>query len=157
MKVHEYQSEIWLPRPLDEVFEFFSDAANLERLTPPWVQFRILTPLPIAMKAGSLIDYQIRIYGFPLRWQTEITEWEPGRRFVDVQRRGPYRMWVHEHRFEQRNDGTLMHDLVRYGVPGGEIIHRLFVCRDVERIFAFRREKMLELFTATDRAIEMAG
>lgn len=142
---------------MDEVFEFFSNAGNLGALTPPWVEFQILTPVPIPMRAGALIDYRLRIHGLPIRWRTEITEWEPGHRFVDEQRRGPYRMWVHEHLFEQHADGTLMRDLVRYAVPGGEFIHRLFVRRDVERIFDFRRARMLEIFGQPHPAAQLAG
>jgi ligand-binding SRPBCC domain-containing protein len=97
------------------------------------------------MKAGTLIDYRLRIRGLPVRWQTEITAWQPPHRFVDEQKRGPYRLWVHEHRFESKAGGTLCTDHVRYAVPGGEWVHRLFVRRDVERIFAFRAVRLGEL------------
>jgi len=97
------------------------------------------------MKAGTLIDYQFRIRGLPVRWRTEITAWQPPHRFVDEQKRGPYRLWVHEHRFEPNDGGTLCTDHVRYAVPGGKLVHRLFVRPDVERIFAFRAEKLRKL------------
>jgi ligand-binding SRPBCC domain-containing protein len=138
-------SEIWLARPPEEVFAFFADAANLQTLTPPWLDFTILTPAPILMRPGTLIDYRLRLHGFPIRWQSEITVWEPPHRFVDEQRRGPYKLWLHEHRFEAREGGTQVTDDVRYAVPGGRLTDRLFVRRDVERIFAFRREKLQAL------------
>jgi ligand-binding SRPBCC domain-containing protein len=140
------RSEIWLPRPLKEVFAFFADAGNLQALTPAWLDFTILTPRTISMRPGTLIDYRLRLRGFPIRWQSEITAWEPPHRFVDEQRRGPYKLWVHEHGFEVRNGGTQVADLVRYAAPGGRLVDWLFVRRDVERIFAFRREQLLTLF-----------
>jgi ligand-binding SRPBCC domain-containing protein len=140
------RSEIWLPRPLEETFAFFADAANLQTITPGWLDFTILTPRPIQMRVGALIDYRLRVRGFPIRWQSEITAWEPPHRFVDEQRRGPYRLWVHEHHFETRDSGTQVADLVRYAAPGGRLVDWLFVRRDVERIFKFRRETLLTLF-----------
>lgn len=148
MKAYTLQVEQWLPRPLEEVFAFFADAHNLQALTPPWVHFHILTPAPIAMRAGTLIDYRIRVHGFPIRWRTEIQEWSPPHRFVDVQLRGPYRLWHHTHTFEARDGGTLCRDEVRYRPFGGALIQRLFVRGDVERIFAFRRDKLAALFPA---------
>ena len=146
MKTHILRSEIWLPRPVEEVFDFFSNAENLAVLTPPWVSFCILTPCPITMHAGTIIDYRIGIHGIPLPWRTEITEWEPTRRFVDVQRRGPYRLWRHQHEFEPRDGGTLCRDTVAYAVFFEFLIHPLFVRKDVAAIFASREEKMRELF-----------
>jgi ligand-binding SRPBCC domain-containing protein len=146
MKTQTFETEMWLKRPLKEVCAFFSDARNLERITPPWVRFRILTPGEIPMKAGALIDYTIRVRGIPLRWQSEITAWEPGRRFVDVQRRGPYRMWVHEHRFAEKNGRTLVEDRVEYAVPGGALVKKLFVANDVAKIFAYRKSRLEEMF-----------
>ncbi len=137
--------ELWLPRPRAEVFPFFADARNLEVITPPWLRFQILTPLPIEMRPGTLIDYRIRVRGIPLRWRTEITEWQPPERFVDVQARGPYRLWHHVHIFEEHEGGTRCADLVRYWPRGGAWINRWFVRRDVERIFEYRRQRLLEL------------
>jgi hypothetical protein len=139
-------AELWLPQPRDAVFAFFSDARNLETITPPWLRFEILTPSPIAMRVGARIDYKLRLHGVPLRWQSEITAWEPPVRFVDEQRRGPYREWRHEHRFDETDGGTLVIDHVDYRVPGGAMVETLFVRPDVERIFAFRREKLREVF-----------
>ena len=139
------ESDLWLPRPLDEVFAFFSDAANLERLTPPWLHFRILTPKPIAMRRGTLIDYSIRIHGLPISWQSEISVWDPPHQFVDIQRRGPYRRWHHTHGFAAVKGGTHVTDVVEFDVPFGFIAGR-FVKRDVENIFAFRTEALSTLF-----------
>jgi ligand-binding SRPBCC domain-containing protein len=146
---HVLRREQWLPRPIDEVFAFFSDARNLEAITPPWLGFRILTPGPIEMKAGTTIRYQIRLRGLPLRWLTEIQRWDPPREFVDVQLRGPYRLWHHTHRFEPVDGGTMVHDVVRYALgfgPIGRLVHAWTVRRDVEAIFDYRARRMEELF-----------
>ena len=144
MKVFEIRKEVWLPRSIDEVFDFFSDAHNLERLTPPTLRFEILTPSPIRMTTGTMIDYKLRLRGIPVRWQSEITVWEPPHRFVDEQRRGPYRMWKHEHTFVESGGGVLAKDRVTYAVPGGALINTLFVARDVRNIFDYRAERLLE-------------
>jgi ligand-binding SRPBCC domain-containing protein len=146
MKVRDFVSELWLPRPREEIFAFFSDARNLDAITPPWVRFRMETAGPIEMKAGALIDYKLRVRGLPIRWRTKITEWEPPVRFVDEQLRGPYRLWIHEHEFESRDGGTLVRDRVRYAVPFDFLVHRLFVRGDVARIFAYRTEELLRRF-----------
>jgi ligand-binding SRPBCC domain-containing protein len=146
MKFRHFESELWLPRPRQEVFAFFADAANLDAITPPWVKFQTITPGPIEMRAGTLIDHRLRIRGFPIRWRTKITAWEPPARFVDEQIRGPYRLWVHEHLFEERDGGTLVADRVRYAVPLDFIVHPLLVRRDVERIFAWRTECLKRRF-----------
>ena len=130
----------WFPVPRATAFAFFGDAANLEAITPPWLQFEVLTPRPIEMHTGQLIDYKLRLHYFPVRWRTEISTWEPPVRFVDRQLQGPYRFWVHEHTFEEQEGGTLVRDRVEYQVPGGRLIHALLVRRDLERIFAFRRQ-----------------
>jgi len=139
---HLLRDQIWLPYRREDVFAFFSDAHNLERLTPEWLNFQILSSLDEGIREGSLIDYKLRLRGVPIRWQTEISVWEPSSRFVDEMRRGPYREWIHEHRFEERDDGTLMTDEVRYAVPGGGLVHRLLVRPDLERIFRYRREQL---------------
>jgi ligand-binding SRPBCC domain-containing protein len=150
VKTHKLQTDIWVPRPLDEVFRFFADARNLQKITPPWLDFRITTQGEITMREGALIDYKLKVRGIPIRWRSEIAVWEPPRRFVDKQLKGPYRLWNHEHRFEERDGGTLVTDDVQYSVYGGEIIRRLFVARDVDKIFAYRTEKMRELFGSAD-------
>ena len=138
-------SELSLALPRAEVFPFFADAFNLEAITPPWLRFRILTPHPIEMGVGTLIDYRLRLHGIPVRWQTAITAWEPPSRFVDEQLVGPYRRWVHEHTFEDRGGATLVRDRVDYEVTGGALVERLFVQRDLERTFAFRRAALRRL------------
>lgn len=153
MKTSFLDSEIWLPKPLEEIFHFFSDAHNLEIITPPFLRFEVLTQDPIEMREGTLIDYRIRFHGIPLRWRTRIDVWEPPHQFVDDQIRGPYRLWRHEHSFERRDNGTLCLDRVRYAVPGRPLIDRLFVRRDVEKIFEFRRKKLLDFFQG-DRSFE---
>ena len=151
LKPREFITEVWLPGRLTDIFAFFADARNLEVLTPGWLKFRILTPGPIEMRTGALIRYRLKLRGIPISWLTEITAWEPPHRFVDEQRRGPYRLWIHEHRFQEKDDGTLMTDSLRYAVPGGILVDRLFVRRDVERIFAFREARMRELFGRTSQ------
>jgi ligand-binding SRPBCC domain-containing protein len=139
------ESDVWLPRPLDEVFAFFADAANLEALTPAWLHFRIRTPRPVAMRAGTLIDYAIRVHGVPISWQSEISVWEPPHRFVDIQRRGPYRRWEHTHSFGEAQGGTRVSDSVEFDVPLA-FAAGWFVKRDVEKIFAFRRQALRDRF-----------
>jgi ligand-binding SRPBCC domain-containing protein len=146
-----FHAELLLPLSIDEIFPFFAEARNLETLTPPWLKFEVLTPAPITLRTGALIDYRIRVHGLPIRWRTEIVEWNPPHRFVDVQLSGPYRLWHHTHTFEERGNSTLCRDDVRYWPRGGAIIDRLFVRRDVERIFAFRQQKLRELFGAKNR------
>lgn len=117
-----------------------------EWLTPPWLNFKVLTLSPVAIRAGALIDYKIRLRGIPIRWQSEIIVWEPQRRFVDKQRRGPYRLWHHEHSFESRDGGTLCTDVVRYAVWFDFAVHALLIRPDIERIFAFRQKVLARLF-----------
>ncbi len=135
-----------MPRPRSEIFPFFADARNLQKLTPSNVQFKILTEGEIEMKEGTLIDYRIKIRGIPIRWRTEITAWEPPDRFADVQLKGPYRQWIHEHVFVDEGPTTLVQDRVRYKVLGGGLIHWLAVKRDVVKIFTYRDEMMAKLF-----------
>jgi ligand-binding SRPBCC domain-containing protein len=138
--------EVSLPFPREQVFAFFSEPRNLEALTPNWLKFHILTPSPIEMRVGTVIEYRLRVHGVPLRWTSEITAWEPPVRFVDKQIHGPYRLWEHEHRFEERGGNTVVIDEVRYAVPGGKLMERWVVRRDLEKVFAFRERKLLEIF-----------
>ena len=147
MRTFTLTNELWLPQPPAEVFPFFADASNLERLTPPSLRFQILTPSPIEMVVGTLIDYRIRLRGIPMRWQSEITEWEPPHRFVDEQRRGPYRQWIHEHTFTPQDGGTLAVDIVQYAVLGGVTIQRLFVAPELRRIFDYRNATLENYFS----------
>ena len=152
MKEFTLHAELWLPRPRAEVFPFFGEARNLETLTPPWLRFEVLTPAPIEMRTGTLIDYRIRLHGIPIRWRTEIVEWTPPRRFVDLQRRGPYTLWHHTHTFEERDGGTLCEDHVRYRPRGGALMDWLLVRRDVRRIFHYRQQRLKELLVKTPSA-----
>ena len=144
---HVLRREQRLPGPPDAVFGFFADASNLEAITPGWLAFRIVTPRPIEMRVGALIEYRLRLHGVPVSWLTRIEEWEPGVRFVDAQLSGPYRLWHHTHEFEPDGaGGTIMRDTVRYALPLGplgDLAHRLVVERDLERIFDFRAETIL--------------
>jgi ligand-binding SRPBCC domain-containing protein len=132
--------------PLLTTFAFFADAANLGRLTPPWVRFSIVTPLPIVMRAGLEIDYRIRLRGVPLTWTSRIDVWEPHHRFVDRQLAGPYLWWRHEHRFETAGDATRVIDEIEY-LPRAAWITGAVVRQDVERIFRYRQEALQQTFS----------
>jgi ligand-binding SRPBCC domain-containing protein len=143
---YQLHQSVWVPSPLSEVFDFFSDPANLEYLTPRWLRFRIATPTPFEMRPGQMIDYRLRLHGIPLRWRSEITAWDPPYRFVDEQRRGPYRLWRHEHRFEETKGGTTVVDQVSYVPRGGALVHRLFVRPNLTTIFDYRQAQLRERF-----------
>jgi ligand-binding SRPBCC domain-containing protein len=137
---HTFETSMFLPVARERAFAFFSDATNLGRITPPELGFEILTPLPISLAEGTLIDYRIRLYGVPMRWRTRIASWDAPNAFVDEQLRGPYRTWVHSHRFRERDGGTEISDSVRwalYAHPFSEIV-RPFVEWQIEKIFRFR-------------------
>lgn len=152
---HALDWSVHLPLGIEEVFSFFSDAGNLHVLTPAELGFRILTPRPIEMGEGTLIDYALRLHGVPLSWRSRISSWRPPHRFVDEQVRGPYASWIHEHRFEEVDGGTVVTDAVRYRLP----LHPLslpvlpFVRVQLRRIFAFRESALrLHLLGASDDA-----
>jgi ligand-binding SRPBCC domain-containing protein len=139
--------EQWVPKPQDEVFDFFSNPRNLQALTPGWINFRILEA-PTELKQGSLIRYVLRWGIIPMRWKTEITEWNPPHQFVDDQISGPYALWRHEHQFSALGEGTMVRDHVEYALPlwpASIPVHRLIVRRDLERIFNFRTQRLTEL------------
>jgi ligand-binding SRPBCC domain-containing protein len=146
MSEFKFNAELRLPRSRQEIFPFFSEARNLEKITPPWLKFEVLTPAPIVMRPGTLIDYRIKIHGVSIRWQTEIIEWNPPHRFVDVQLTGPYTLWHHAHTFTEQDGETLCRDDVRYRPRGGALTNWLFVRRDVERIFQYRQQRLLAIF-----------
>ncbi len=148
----QLKSSQFLSYPQEQVFEFFSDAFKLQSLTPTWLHFSVVTPPPICIAAGTLIDYRLKIHGVPMRWQSRIRVWEPPWRFVDEQTRGPYRRWHHQHEFEPADGGTLCRDTVEYAVFGGSLINMLFVRPDLFKIFAFRQSRLRELFPTTDTA-----
>lgn len=146
--IYELATWQWLPRPPPEVFAFFADVHNLERITPAFLHFQVLSPDRIEMRPGALIDYRLRLRGVPLRWQSEITAWEPPVRFVDAQRRGPYRRWDHTHTFDEEAGGTMVRDRVFYRLPGPDLLTRavnaLLVEPDTRRIFRFRHAALEE-------------
>ena len=148
MTVFKLHRELWVPQPLPVVFEFFARPENLERITPPWLRFRILSPSPIEMKQGATIAYSLRVRGIRLRWLTEIERWNPPFGFIDVQTKGPYRLWRHTHRFSEVEGGTSIVDTVHYALPFGvlgRLAHRLLVARDLSRIFDYRARRVQEL------------
>ena len=150
MPTFELTTDTWLPQPPEEVFAFFGDAANLDAMTPPWLNFRILSRMPVDMRPGAIIEYALKLHGVPVRWRTEITDWTPPARFVDEQRRGPYRRWVHTHTFTPERGGTQMADRVVYEVPGGRLVNRLFVARELRQIFRFRADALRRAFGVDD-------
>jgi len=146
---YRLEQEQFISRPRTEVFAFFSDAMNLERLTPPFLNFKVLTPAPIEMKADAIIDYTLSLYGVGFHWKTRIESFTPESSFVDTQERGPYALWHHTHTFEDAPGGTLMRDLVVYRLPLGPlgpIGHSLFVRSQLQRIFDYRRAAISEIF-----------
>lgn len=149
MRAHVFEAEQRVQAPLADVFEFFSHPGNLERITPPWLSFSLTGGTPETVGAGTLIAYKLRLHGVPVGWVTRIEEFEPQRRFVDTQLRGPYRLWHHRHEFEADGDATIVRDRVRYQLPFGilgALAHLAFVRRDVERIFAHRHRAIEQIF-----------
>ncbi|MBD3334937.1 MAG: CDP-paratose 2-epimerase [Candidatus Eisenbacteria bacterium] len=151
MTQHILERECVIPGPVDAVFEFVADARNLNAITPPWLKIQIVSPDNLEMRAGLVIEYRMWLRWIPFHWESEITQWGPPHRFTEVQRRGPYKSWVHAHVFEDHPEGTLLTDLVTYTAPGGRMVRSLLVTPDLERIFDYRQEKLIENF-ATGRA-----
>lgn len=151
-RTHTLERQQRIERPLAEVFAFFAEAQNLEAITPPFLRFHLLTPTPVAMRAGTRIDYEIFLLGVPMRWRSHISTWDPGVRFVDEQERGPYALWHHTHDFEAVGEATIVRDTVKYREPFGPlgtIAHHLFIARTLKAIFDYRR-------VATQRLLENA-
>ncbi len=149
MRFYRLEREQWIDRPLGLVFRFFSDAENLGRITPPWMDFQLRTPTPIEMKSGTVIDYRIRLAGFPVRWRTRIDRWDARIGFVDVQESGPYRHWEHFHEFEGIGGGVLVKDRVVYGLPLGPLgraAHAVAVRATLAAIFDYRFTRVREIF-----------
>ena len=147
-RCHLLSTFVELPVERETLFTFFGDVFQLETITPPWLNFRVTTPAPIEMKADTVIDYQLKLHGIPIRWRSHIPSWDPPYSFIDRQLKGPYWLWEHLHSFETTPTGTLVRDEVKYRVPGGRLINRLFVQKDLERIFKYRQEKMGEIFSS---------
>lgn len=150
MAEHVIARDLIIGNPRDEVFSFFGDATNLERITPPELGFHILTPQPIELQQGTLIDYRLSLHGIPMKWRSEISVWDPPHEFVDIQLRGPYAQWIHRHKFDEITPNkTLISDEVRYKLPFapfGDLAHFL-VRRQLERIFDYRTEVVREIFS----------
>lgn len=159
VKVNKLECSQRVAAPLEAVFGFFSEAQNLARLTPPSMHFEILTPMPIVMKAGTLIDYRLRLLGVPVQWQTRIETYEPQqRRFVDTQLRGPYKTWRHTHTFLPEDDKTIVCDHIDYAMPFGllgEVAHSVFAKAELRRLFAYRGETAQTIWPGSD-AIQIA-
>ena len=151
MKVYTLKKEQKISKNINEVFDFFSKPENLSTITPDRMGFKILTPSPIDMKDGALIDYTVRIMFIPIRWRTLITKYAPPNLFVDQQLKGPYSMWHHTHTFKKLSEEeTLIEDIVKYCVPFGfigGIVHYLYIKKDLESIFSYRKEKIKEIFS----------
>jgi ligand-binding SRPBCC domain-containing protein len=148
VRVHVLERSQRVPLSVDDAFAFYGDADNLERITPPWLRFRILDPRPGALRAGARLEYSLVLHRFPVHWTTEIRIWEPPHHFVDFQVRGPYRMWEHTHTFEAVGGGTVIADRIRYAIPYGPLgalAHVAFVRRDLRRIFDYRRDAVAAL------------
>jgi ligand-binding SRPBCC domain-containing protein len=154
---HTLTARMWLPLPIEPVFAFFCNVKNLDAITPPGVHFRVMTPAPIVLGVGALIDYRLRIRGIPIRWQSEITVWDPPVQFVDEQRRGPYRRWRHCHDFEAHAGGTWVRDHVEYLARGWvcePVLNRLLVAPDLRTIFAYRQKRIRDLLAPQSQAEE---
>jgi ligand-binding SRPBCC domain-containing protein len=148
MAERRFRNEMQIDKTPEDVFAFFSNAANLNRITPPWLHFKILNP-DVKLQKGSLIRYRLRLRGIPLKWISEITEWNPPHYFVDAQIKGPYRTWIHKHEFIAEDSVTHMIDEVRYSLPGSflePLVNRFFVEPDIKRIFQFRTKVIEEIF-----------
>jgi len=149
--MHTLIKETVINKPLNEVFEFFSKAENLNLITPPELQFKILSPQPIIIEQGCTIDYKIKLSGIPFKWKTQITVFDPEKRFIDMQIKGPYKVWIHEHIFEEREGKTYMKDIVHYLSPGWflePLINKLFVEKRVRAIFEYREQVLKEHFNS---------
>jgi ligand-binding SRPBCC domain-containing protein len=147
--MHTLTTSMRLPLARDQVFAFFAEASNLERITPPELGFEMVTPQPIHLSEGTCIEYRLHLFGIPFSWQSEIQRWNPPEEFVDVQRRGPYKHWVHTHRFQEEQGVTTIEDHVEYALPYaplGELVYPL-VRLQLHRIFRYRQHAIRAYFS----------
>jgi ligand-binding SRPBCC domain-containing protein len=152
---YRLETRLHVPASLDSVFAFFSNATHLQTITPPALDFRVLTPA-VEMQQGARLDYRLKLRGVPFRWQSEITAWEPGVRFRDEQRRGPYKYWKHLHLFQANGNGTIVEDAIDYDVPGGRMVHDWIVAPELMRIFTYRQHKLQEIFGGRSNGVKVA-
>lgn len=153
MTPHIFRCEQFLNHSPEKVFDFFKKPENLDSVTPKALGFKILTPSPIRMEKGAVIDYTIRLYGIPMKWKTQISDYQPPHSFTDTQLKGPYRTWIHTHRFIAQADGTLMTDEVQYTIPFeplSEIGRKLFVEKEIKKIFSYRKEVIAQIFARSE-------
>jgi ligand-binding SRPBCC domain-containing protein len=136
----------FVPHPIKKVFEFYASAENLNLITPPLLEFKILSDSKIIIKEDSIIKYKLKLHGFPIKWVSKITNWNPPHKFIDTQIKGPYIKWNHLHEFKETSEGTIIHDYVDYIVPGGALIHSLFVKKDLLTIFNYRKDILKTIF-----------
>ncbi len=149
MKINKIHHSQLINKKVQEVFSFFENPANLAKITPPELGFQILTPAPVEMGKGSLIDYTVRVMGVPVRWTSLIAEYDPPHKFVDIQLKGPYSFWHHAHLFKEHPGGTLIEDVVHYCLPfgiAGQLVNRLVVGRQLRSIFDYRRNIIAKYF-----------
>lgn len=160
-KEYVFKADLVINAPLEKVFEFFANAENLEKITPEFMQFKIITPTPIQMRKGTLIDYKLKVRGVPMKWRTLIDEWELNKKFVDTQLKGPYKLWHHTHEFMALTPtSTKMTDTVRYIVPFGflgRLVHPILVRPDVEKIFAYRNSTIPLFFPTKNSSFPSDG
>jgi ligand-binding SRPBCC domain-containing protein len=154
---YRLSAEMAVELPLVQVFDLFSDAMQLERITPPWLHFSVLTPQPVEMKAGTLLDYRLYLHRIPINWRTVISVWEPPYRFVDQQLRGPYKRWYHEHTFSEVDGKTIAKDNVHYIPRGGRLLHKWLVRPDLEKIFRFRQDMLARIFQEIREGLVMTS
>ena len=156
MKIYELNKTQFINQPIDVVFNFFTKPKNLALITPSKLAFKILTPTPITINKGTLIDYTIRLMRFPVHWRTLITKYNPPYEFVDEQIKGPYLFWHHTHTFKAVNGGSEIKDKVRYSIPMGylgQFIHKIWIKKDLEKIFEYRKAVIDKLFNQSDSRI----
>ena len=153
VKIYKKSVTQFIDKPLDVVFSFFAKPENLIRITPSTLDFQILTPTPISMVKGTVIDYNIKVMGIRVNWRTLITSYNPPTQFVDEQTKGPYLLWIHTHTFMIKDEGVEIHDCIEYSIPLGllgRFVHFLWIKRKLDQIFDFRRRKIEEIFISDE-------
>lgn len=149
MKYYKLVKSQFIEKPINEVFSFFEKPENLQEITPPYLNFKIITPSPIKMEVGQVISYKIKLRGIPIKWNSLISSYDPPNSFIDQQIKGPYAIWHHTHRFKEQDGGTLIEDEVKYAIPFsilGRILNYIFIKNDLKKIFLYREEKIGLIF-----------